>query len=624
MILLSNGVRVFLMPEMRKDVYVGIANFGFERDIDDVLGISHLLEHILIDFDHERFAGNATTSRTYMSFWCCALRDATYMDAVRTAVSWFFGPDGRLRTNFQRVPVENFVRELENEYYFRCESFHCFDVLTYLGGGDLYNGGRATMLRDLPRVRRLLGRRMRAISAHSVVIFVRHMNREVFALIDATFGRLPAYPALIGPDRGVSGNKIVFTPSPFFTVYVRVPNTIENLIALCCVSSIYLFVNYETVLGELYVSISFVDEDGYEEFINDVFSENPENRFDEYGVANFSYGDDDLMALYLNFPSVQRDLTEYVYYCYRRHRQLIDALWHDLAAAARRRDVVIIYPSFAEPLFNAVDGQRHRLLLADIRPSDSALAGAPPREAGESAPPPPPPRPADDCRPRRRPWPRRAAARQNVTVPYRHSHYLDYAALFGALARLKLGRVELRRDGRGLSLRHDLAQADLDKVFTADAFVRYRNSKPALLYIDIFLAYFASGRSIEAILSNTDALSFISARDDKINLKFGRNKAYRITTRSSFVCGVVRGKRVSPSLISRFMWDLKRLGYLYNLECVKILPRTYYLFAFSVCPESILRYLAAALKSEKFCFVVSARGAEEDFSALKKRTTVAL
>lgn len=55
MIVLPNKVRIFINDRMKKDIYLGISNFGFENDIDEILGIAHLLEHLLISFDSTNF-----------------------------------------------------------------------------------------------------------------------------------------------------------------------------------------------------------------------------------------------------------------------------------------------------------------------------------------------------------------------------------------------------------------------------------------------------------------------------------------------------------------------------------------------------------------------------------------
>lgn len=106
------------------------------------------------------------------SFWCKSINSATESDAIRTLVSWFFS-NGKLKDNFSLSSIRFHIKELENEYYFRNEVFHCMDILTFLSGGDLYNGGRIDMIDNLNIVRDMLVNRMQRISGSNIVILLR-------------------------------------------------------------------------------------------------------------------------------------------------------------------------------------------------------------------------------------------------------------------------------------------------------------------------------------------------------------------------------------------------------------------------------------------------------------------
>lgn len=47
------------------------------------------------------------------------------------------------------------------------------DILTFLSGGDLYNGGRIDMIDNLNIVRDMLVNRMQRISGSNIVILLR-------------------------------------------------------------------------------------------------------------------------------------------------------------------------------------------------------------------------------------------------------------------------------------------------------------------------------------------------------------------------------------------------------------------------------------------------------------------
>ncbi|QGN68052.1 metalloendopeptidase [Equine molluscum contagiosum-like virus] len=594
MILLSNGVRVFLYPGMAKDIYIGLSNFGFEHDLDEMLGVAHLLEHILIAFDYTRFAANASTARTYMSFWCRALRPEDYLAAVQTAVSWFFRR-GVLRTDFSRVRIRNYIRELENEYYFRQEVLHCMDVLTFLGGGDLYNGGRLTLLEQADAVRALLAKRMRRLSGPNVVIFVRAMSDEVLALLEQSFGTLPRVPSTIPPTRvGDIHNKIVLMPAPFYAIMVRVDNTMENILAMLCLGEAYHFVDYETFGDRLYVTLSFVHEHDYEHFLRHL----QDVRFEVEPRVELNYSDDYVMTLYVNFPWMQHDLCDYLYALNADCPALLRGLEANIRRSVQQRQVVVIYPSFSPSMYNTQDRQQHRLLVLDVNFQRAPARGAPARAF------------------RRQP-------RSEVFVRYDDPALLEYAAL--ALLRGARGArgLALRRLPDGLALAHQFSHADLHDIMASETFIKFSRSRPAVLFQYIFLAYFATGKSIADILEQREALVAFSAARHANKLVFARRARYGVVTRSSFVCGVLRGPRLDERALTESLWELKRRGLLYSLEFTRLHARnTFYVFAFSIYPEQVARFFASSPRVSKHCFVVSTRGEREDYSALRKEVVI--
>ncbi|CCD83227.1 metalloproteinase G1-MEROPS peptidase family M44 (clan ME) [Squirrelpox virus] len=592
MIVLANGVRLFVNESMAKDIFVGIANFGFENDVADVLGVSHLLEHVLISFDPGRFVANATTSRNCMSFWCRAVDARRGNDAVRLLTSWFF-PDGRLRVDFSGVRIADYIHELENEYYFRNEILHCLDVITFLCGGDLYNGGRLCMLERADEVRDLLAKRMRRIAGPNVVIFVKRLGPSVLSLLSRTFGALPRCPdSVMGRLPKDIGGKIVMMPTPFYTMMVHVPATVDNVLAILYLSEAYHLVDFEAVGASLYVSISFVHEDDFDRFMRG----EAVPRFGEPGALDIGEGDDFLMNLYLCFPWMKNDILDYVAEFEANKVAIVRGLERDIRDAVLARDLVAVYPNFSKSVFNAQDSQRHRLVVMDAQPCAASEALGR-RDAV---------------------FMRKQPTRDEMFVRYGDTRLLDVVAM--AVGQRSL---TLRRTRDGVRVQHRMSATDMRSILESDVFLKYSRSRPAALYQYILLDFFTSGRSIEDILANRESALVFHGRGEN-RLVFGRRTKFAVTSGSSFVCGVVRGGGVSEDWAVGLMWRLKRKGLIYSMDHTKLRGRrTMFLFAFSIYPEKVYSFLTKDAAVKDHCLVVSTVG-EEDFSALYKSVTVRL
>ncbi|ASC55601.1 putative metalloprotease-like protein [Seal parapoxvirus] len=596
MIVLKNGVRIFLRPSMKRDIYLGISNFGFGRDIGGVLGLAHLLEHVLISCDHRRFLANASTTRNFMSFWCKSLR-SSQMDAVRELVSWFF-EDGKLRVRFEGVDLRAYAKELENEYYFRNEALHCFDVLTFLGGGDLYNGGRFASFAATPDLPSRMAERMESISGPSLVIFLKQGSQAAVDLINATFGQLPRAPSVIQPRAvtRVSG-KAVMTVTPFYSIMARVDATLDNALAVLALCDVYHLFDYETVGEDLFVVLSFVDESDYDGLLRGIkdlpLAADPGMRL------NFD-ADDYAMNAYLNFSWMSHDILDYESYFRDNAEQLVAGLKRDVLCAIAERKCAVLYPGFTSSIFNAQDMQQHRLVMLSLQP-ESPSNKMRSRNHGDSAP----------VR-----LMRKTPSSNSVMVRFGDADLLSFVAL----SLFVRADAKMFRSFEGVRLQHRLTAEDMDAIMDSDTFLKFSRSRPAAAYQYIFLDFFASERSIEDIV---ESRSGAHRRNCMPHLVFKRNTRYDVVACSSFVCGVIKGRMLRQDHINSLMWKMKKMGIVYSLSCTPLKsPSSFYVFAFSLSQDEAFQCIARCPRVAAYCLVVAKRGPEDDFSALRKRVVL--
>lgn len=610
MILLDNGVRIFPNSEMTKDIFIGISNFGFESDVvDGLLGVSHLLEHVLIKFDHLRFMANASTGRTSMNFWCEAIKPEPRANSIMLAISWFFDKNWRLRTDFSRVNIANYIRELENEYQFRKDVINVMDVLTFLLGGDLYNGGRITMLEAQDRIRELMSQRMCRLAGSNFVIFVRALTEPVLAMLERSFGSLPRFPAVITPPLSRNlHNKIVMVPAPMYRLVIRVDNTIENMLAILCVANTYHFVDYDTIGERLFLEISFVCEEYYEDFLRNI-----ENiTFDVSSRVLMDYDDESLMNIYLAFPRMQRDLMDYLFTLNTSCDTLVRNLERNMRHSVRQRELVVVYPTFTPSLYNTHDSQDHRLIVLDVAMGN--VGNAPAVGGVQSAAAAPCVNFAD-----------RAFLRKSVSelfVRYSDPAFLNYVSL--ALSnRAKWERasdISFRCVATGAHFTHCFDDADINKIIVSDSFVKFNRSRPAALYPYIFLSFFATGKSLDDILKQRDSPSEILIQ--KYKLVFPKRSRYDVVTKTTFVSGLLKGARLHVADMRGYLWDMKARGLLYTMNYTPLDKNTFFVFAFTIYPDRVFRYFTRLPSVNKYCLVVSARGTLEDYSSLRKEVVL--
>ncbi|AOP31556.1 metalloprotease [Skunkpox virus] len=589
MIVLPNKARIFINDRMKKDIYLGISNFGFENDIDEVLGIAHLLEHLLISFDSTKFLANASTSRSYMSFWCKSINSATELDSIRTLVSWFFS-NGKLKDNFSLSSIRFHIKELENEYYFRNEVFHCMDILTFLSGGDLYNGGRIDMIDNINIVRNMLVNRMQRISGSNIVIFVKRLGHGTLDFLKQTFGSLPMCPDIIPSSIPVSTNgKIVMTPSPFYTVMIKINATLDNILGIMYLYESYHLIDYETIGNQLYLTVSFIDEAEYESFIRGESI----LQIDQCQSVNMNYNDDYMMNIYLNFPWISHDLFDYITHINDDSQSILLSLKNEIYSSIINRDIIVIYPNFSKAMFNNRDSQQHPIVV--LNASDDGLVKKPYRSI---------------------PLMKRLTSNE-IFIRYGDSSLMDMITL--ALSKRD---ISLKRNAEGVRVKHSFSADDIQAIMESDSFLKYSRSKPAAMYQYIFLSFFASGNSIDDILANRDSTLEFSKRT-KSKIVFGKNTRYDVTAKSSFVCGIVRGKSLDKSSLVEMMWDLKKKGLIYSMEFTNLLSKnTFYLFTFTIYTEDVYNYLKNNKLFSAKCLVVSTKGDVEDFSSLKKDVVI--
>ncbi|ASK51255.1 Insulin metalloproteinase-like protein [Eptesipox virus] len=595
MIVLSNGVRIFINNTMQKDIYLGISNFGFENDIDNILGIAHLLEHILINFDSSKFIANASTARNFMSFWCKAIDPNLYKEAIKTLVSWFF-INKQLKHKFDLKKIHNHIMELENEYYFRNEILHCMDPLTFLAGGDLYNGGRLSMIDNLKKVEQLLVDRMEQITGSNIVIFVKNMSKDILTLFNHTFGSLPSCPnklVIKTPYYKNINGKVVMMPSPFYTTMIKVKSTLYNLLAILSLYEIYHLIDYEIVGDYLYVVLSFVNEYDYENFLKG----NCNINFNITNPLSFNFSDDFFMNMYLSFPCIKDDIFNYLYDVNTNCLEFIKPLEMEIYNSISNGDYIVIYPNFSQTMFNTSDNQKHKLVVMNINHNNNFLDKH------------------NHCNTFINLM--RKQTTNNIFIKYDDISLLNYVGLTLAYK----SNVKLLKRKEGLNVSHNFSSSDMSTILNSESFIKFTRSKPAAMYQYILLSFFVSGNSIEDILANRES---ILGDNSKNKILFGKQTKYDITTKSSFVAGIIKGA-LSRELITTIMWELKKQGLIYSLEFTNLQTKnTFYIFMFTIYPKEVYNYFSKNKNIVAHCLAVSNKGTIEDFSTMKKNIIIKL
>lgn len=72
------------------------------------------------------------------------------------------------------------------------------------------------------------------------------------------------------------------------------------------------------------------------------------------------------------------------------------------------------------------------------------------------------------------------------------------------------------------------------------------------------------------------------------------------------------------------MWVLKRKGLIYSLDFTKLDKHLYYVFMFTIYPNSVVKYITTENIFKNHCLVISEKGIVEDFSSMKKDIVIKL
>ncbi|QEJ79498.1 putative metalloproteinase [Goatpox virus] len=594
MIVLSNGVRIFIDELMNKDIYLGIASFGFENDIGNIIGIAHLLEHILITFDPSKFVANASTARSYMSFWCRSIKGKSKtIDAVETLISWFFD-ENKIKDTFSISKIKDHIKELENEYYFRNEIFHCMDALSFLANGDLYNGGRISMLQNINNIDDMLSSRMHRIIGPNVVIFVKELDNYTLSLLSKTFGKLPTCPLTIPYNNlpTIKG-KFVMMPSPFYTVMVNIKPTLDNILSMISLYEMYHLIDYETIGDQLYISISFINEDDFEKFIKGIYIID----FEAYKNITFNYGDDFLMNIYLSFPWIQHDIYDYITEINCNISIILKSLEDNIYNSIASGNYVAIYPNFSNVIFNKNDSQMHKIIVMDNNNfSINDIYNNTTKSRIKLM---------------------KKQSQNEIYIKYDDVEFISYVSL-------ALGfKNKIKKKNDGVQINHQFSSEDIKNILESETFLKYSKSKPANMYQYLLLSFFVSGNSIEDILLNRESV-LKPVKHFKNKIVFGKKSKYHIKTFSSFVCGLIKGINITNESLTNMMWVLKRKGLIYSLDFTKLDEHLYYVFMFTIYPNSVVKYITTENIFKNYCLVISEKGIVEDFSSMKKDIVIKL
>ncbi|QHG62610.1 metalloprotease [Cetacean poxvirus 1] len=590
MIVLSNGVRIFINNNSNKDIYLGISNFGFENDLNSILGVAHLLEHILISFDSNKFIANASTSRSYMSFWCKSIGNSTENDAIKKLTSWFFNNKGKLKDTFNINRIRDHIKELENEYYFRNELFNCMDVLTFINGGDLYNGGRLTMLNYIDKIQKILYQRMHSIIGPNVVIFVNKLYNDTVLFFENTFGKLPSCPESFRVISNPSINyNTVMMPTPFYVVMVKIDPTLENVLGILCILEHYHLIDYETINGQLYISLSFIKERDYDNFLEgiDVL------KFDVPSIVNMNFDEEFIMNIYLHFSFVSHDILDYLIDINDNCDNILRLLEQQIYKSVYNRDIICIYPNFSKSMFNTNDTQMHKIAIMKTQKNYVPINNCITSNIIKLI--------------------KKNNTNNEVFVRYGDSGLLKYVALSMHMHNY----FSLHREHNGIIFKHKFLPEDMKVILESDLFLKFAKSKPSVMYQYMFLSFFVSGNSMNDILSCRN--SILDFKHHNNIILFKKDTRFNIVTKSNFLCGVLKGKCLSSKSITETMWLLKRKGLIYSLDNTKLKGRgTFYVFMFTLYPEKVFNVLIKHNDVTSYCLIVSTKGEVENFSSLKK------
>ncbi|AUL80498.1 SWPV1-097 [Vaccinia virus] len=236
------------------------------------------------------------------------------------------------------------------------------DILTFLSGGDLYNGGRIDMIDNLNIVRDMLVNRMQRISGSNIVIFVKRLGPGTLDFFKQTFGSFPACPEIIPSSIPVSTNgKIVMTPSPFYTVMVKINPTLDNILGILYLYETYHLIDYETIGNQLYLAVFFIDETEYESFLRGEAI----LQISQCQRINMNYSDDYMINNYLNLPWESHDLYDYITRIHDDSKSILISLTNQIYASIINRDIIVIYPNFSTAMCNTRDTHHNPIVVLD-------------------------------------------------------------------------------------------------------------------------------------------------------------------------------------------------------------------------------------------------------------------
>ncbi|BCT22702.1 putative metalloprotease [Carp edema virus] len=316
MVWLSNGIEV-IQHRKFKHVWISITDFGSESDHTCVPGISHLLEHVLINCDVTKFDHNGMTFREGMVFYCDSLKGDS-SEAVAEIISWFFHHDGSLKVDVIKNNLEGFFAEIENEFYYRDSNFKIQDVVYILQGMEGVMCGRYNDFyakKDL--ISAEIENRLKNLNASQIKIMVSDLNNNILNLLENSFGRLQkfpykpySYPTLKLPEqKSYIDNIVVVTGAAGEMALFELPDDEVIISTAANMSLISHDVDFSVISGKPYMAFYFSYVDELEVFLSKL-----KNGIFELNLSNEPCSPESVSILYGKTPKLAWDIMTKPHY----------------------------------------------------------------------------------------------------------------------------------------------------------------------------------------------------------------------------------------------------------------------------------------------------------------------
>lgn len=258
------------------DLIIKFKNYGSALDKHyGVSGFQHLLEHAIFYQDKNlNIPYNASTTPNYMSLELGLTSNQFKPNndpSILILKKWLFQNNDFTRVNLSRnislEDINNYIKELDNEYLFRSYLDVPWDLQTFLltnGGMHYFGGNKYTFEEKQQQIFKLLTNPY-PISPENIVIFLKKSKQNYFSTLRNIFINLkpiktPKISLSYEPDNYY--NKIIQinngnTNQLIFTIQKQL---IKNIDILFIIKFLYPFFSFEIndYISQYYISFSFI------------------------------------------------------------------------------------------------------------------------------------------------------------------------------------------------------------------------------------------------------------------------------------------------------------------------------------------------------------------------------